>query len=143
LFLGAIAIVLALVMADAFAMNADAAVLSVINCGSTTVGPSAIAPGKTAGALCLLHAYRSNCRSAVYSLSTFGIDTIARDNFRLVRLRGICRINVTTSFRVVPQKPHAVASGQCSTLTQRGTEIVASDCVGKGLPASISLTGKR
>jgi hypothetical protein len=90
-----------------------------------------------------LHAYQSNCRPAVYSISRFGVDTIARDTFRLVQAQGHCRINVTATFRVVPQDPHAVGSGQCSTLVRLGTDIVARRCTGKGLPASISLTGSQ
>jgi hypothetical protein len=132
--------VLAFVTADASAIN-TASRGSVIHCGSTTVGPTVIPSGKAGGALCLLRAYRSNCQPAVYSLSMFGIDTITRDNFRVVKELGRCRINVATSFRVVPQKPRPGMSGQCSMLTKRGADIVASGCVGKGLPASISLTG--
>jgi hypothetical protein len=141
---GPIAVLLAVLQTDAVAANAGASVLSVTDCGSISVGPgSAGSGGKAAGALCLLRAYRSNCHPAVYSVSMFGIDTIARDSFRLVRMGGRCRIDVATSFRVVPQKPHPVASGQCSTLARRGTDVVAYGCVGKGLSASISLTGKR
>jgi hypothetical protein len=127
---------------QAHATRAHAAAPAVTDCGSATVGPTAIG-GKSGGALCLWHAYRSNCQPAVYRLSRFGIDTIARDTFRLVRARGHCRIAVTASFSVVPQKPHPVGSGRCSALVRVGTDVVAKRCVGKGLPASISLDGAR
>ena len=139
--LAAIAAVLASVTVGAGVMSAGAAGLAVINCGSATVGPTATPAGKTGGALCFLHAYRNDCRPVTYSISRFGVDTIARDTFRLVKMQGRCRINVAVSFRVVPQEPHAVASGQCATLVRRSTDIVAGGCVGKGLPSSISLTG--
>ena len=142
LFFATTIAVLASVSADALATNTGVARLSVIQCGSTSVGPTAIPSGKTDGALCLLRAYRSNCETAVYSFSTFGVDTIARDTFRVVKERGQCRVNVVTSFRVVPQKPRPGMSGQCSKLAKRGADVVASGCVGKGLPALISLTGK-
>lgn len=94
------------------------------------------------GAVCLLHAYRQHCRAAVYELSVFGIDTIARDEFRLVSDGGNCRIRVATSFTVVPQKPRPQGSGECSSLSVRGSDVVAAGCVGSGLPRSFSLTGK-
>jgi hypothetical protein len=90
----------------------------------------------------LLNADRQHCRAAVYELSIFGIDTIARDEFRLVTDGGICRIKVATSFTVVPQKPRRGGSGECSSLSARGSDVVASACVGSGLPRSFSLTGK-
>ena len=142
LFVATTVAVLAFATADAPAVNLGAARLSVIQCGSITVGPTAIPSGKTGGALCLLHAYRSHCEPALYGLSTFGVDTIARDIFRVVEVQGRCRINVVTSFRVVPQKPRPGVSGRCSMLAERGADVVATGCVGKGLPASISLTGK-
>jgi hypothetical protein len=129
--------------AGALAVTAGASTPSILNCGSLTEGPTALAPRSGGGAACLLHAYRQQCRPAVYKLSAFGIDTIARDDFRLVTSSGRCRVRVTTSFTVVPQKPHPQGSGECSTLATRGTDVVASGCVGTGLPSSFSLTGKR
>jgi len=126
----------------ALATNAGAT-KTLLQCRSLTTGPTALPGGGSAGALCLLHAYRQNCRPAVYELSMFGVDTIARDTFRVVSESGRCRVQVTTSFTVVPQKPRAQGSGRCSVLDARGTDVVAGGCVGVGLPRSISLTGRR
>jgi hypothetical protein len=93
--------------------------------------------------VCLLHAYQQHCRPAAYELSIFGIDTVARDDFHLVNQNGGCRVQVTTSFTVVPQKPRPQSHGQCSNLAKRGTDVIADGCTGTGLPRSISLTGKR
>jgi len=108
-----------------------------------SAGPSALPAGKgLSGAACLLHDYRQRCRAATYELSIFGIDTIARDEFRLVSVTGNCRIKVTTSFTVVPQKPRQEGSGECSSLSARGSDVIASGCVGSDLQRSFSLTGK-
>jgi hypothetical protein len=138
-----IPVAILLVAAGALAVGTHAATPAVLDCGSLTVGPNVLSPGKRAGAACLLHAYQQRCRPAVYVLSMFGVDTIARDTFRLVSVRGRCRVTVATSFTVVPQKPHRAGSGECSTLTARGTDVVAGRCVGAGLPGSFSLTGRR
>ncbi len=115
----------------------------MLDCGSLSTGPTTLSPAKRAGAECLLRAYRLHCRPAVYELSSFGIDTIARDSFRLADgNNGRCSIKVATSFTVVPRKPRPEGSGECSKLDARGTDIVASGCVGTGLPTSFSLTGK-
>jgi len=122
----------------------SASAATVINCGSLTIGPTALPTGKNgAGPVCLLRAYRQQCRPAAYELSRFGVDTIARDDFRVVSTNGRCRINVTTSFTVVPQKPHSTGSGECSNLSPLGNDVIARGCVGSGLPSSLSLTGKR
>jgi hypothetical protein len=114
-----------------------------LRCESLTTGPTALPSGGSSGALCLLHAYRQHCRPAVYELSTFGVDTIARDDFRLVLGGGRCRVQVVTTFRVVPQKARPQGSGHCSVLDLQGADVVARGCVGAGLPSSLSLTGKR
>ena len=121
-----------------------AAATGVIDCGSLTVGPTALPTGKNGGgASCLLHAYQQRCRAAVYELSSFGVDTIARDDFRVVSTNGRCRVNVTSSFTVVPRKPHLVGSGGCSSLNAVGGDVIARGCVGGGLESSFSLTGRR
>ena len=136
-----VAFVLAAAAAGLLAIGADAA--AVVNCGSLTVGPTALPTGKTGGAVCLLHAYQQHCRPSVYELSRFGVDTIARDDFRVVSTNGRCRINVTNSFIVVPQKPHLVGSGGCSSLIAFGTDVIARGCIGSGLQSAYSLTGRR
>jgi hypothetical protein len=130
------------VAAAALATGVGARTPSVLNCGSLSTGPTAFSPGKTGGPECLLRAYAQHCRPAVYELSRFGIDTIARDNFRLVMDSGRCRIKVATSFTVVPQKPRPQGSGACSNLSARGKDIIASGCVGSDLQSFFSLTGK-
>jgi hypothetical protein len=125
------------------ATSAGATTPTLLRCGSLTTGPTALPSGGSRGALCLLRAYRQHCRPAVYELATFGIDTIARDDFRVVGERGRCRVQVTTTFTVVPQKPRRQGSGLCSVLDLQGTDVVASGCLGAGLPESLSLTGKR
>jgi hypothetical protein len=129
--------------AGALAICAGAATPRVLDCGSLSTGSTALSHGTTSGAMCLLHAYRQHCAPARYELSTFGIDTIARDEFRLVTKSGRCTVAITTSFTVVPQKPRPQGSGECSSLVARGADVVASGCVGNGLPSSLSLTGKR
>jgi hypothetical protein len=76
-------------------------------------------------------------------LSSFGVDTIGTDTFRTVRRAGSCQIRVTMSFHVVPQSPRQTGSGYCRTLRRQGTDVVAGGCSGIGLPASLSLTGRR
>jgi hypothetical protein len=125
------------------ALGAVAARPPVLDCGSISVGPTALRPGTSSGAACLLRAYRQHCRPAVFELSIFGVDTIARDGFRLVMLDGACGVKVTTSFTVVPQKPRPQGSGECRTLAMRGSDVIAGGCTGSGLPSTISLTGRR
>lgn len=114
----------------------------LVNCESLAVGPGALVHGSKAGASCLLRAFQQ-CRPASYRLSRFGIDTIAVDQFSVVSYQGLCRISVTMTFRVVPQRPHAIGHGSCRTLARRASDIVASRCTGPGLPTSLSLTGRR
>ena len=94
----------------------------------------------TAGAECLLRAYRHGCAPAIYELSSFGVDTIATLRFQLVRRSGSCGVAVTRSFHIVPQKPRVTASGRCKTLRRTATDIVATGCSGSGLTPTISLT---
>jgi hypothetical protein len=108
-------------------------------CPPRSIGPGALLRGGTAGADCLLHAYRHGCPSAQYALSSFGVDTIATLRFTLVRRNGKCAITVTRSFRVVPQKPRTTAAGTCKTLRKTATDIVAAGCSGDLSPTT-SLT---
>jgi hypothetical protein len=88
----------------------------------------------------LLTAYRHHCQTARYSLSIFGVDTIATRGFAVLNHGGRCQVAVTISFRVVPQRPHTVGHGYCGTLELRRTGIVAGACHGNGLPPVVSLT---
>jgi hypothetical protein len=109
-------------------------------CQARSVGPGALARGTTAGAACLLRAYRNGCSPTTYELSSFGVDTIATLRFQLVHGSGGCTIDVSRSFRVVPQKPHVTAVGHCKALRRTAADIVATGCRGTGLSATTSLT---
>jgi hypothetical protein len=109
------------------------------NCGTYSVGPGSLRHGNASGAGCLLRAYRT-CHAATFTLSSFGVDTIARDVFHVVRASVICRVDVTASLEVVPQSPHRF-SGTCRRVRRAAGDIVAGGCTG-GLPATISLTGR-
>jgi hypothetical protein len=119
---------------------ASAGASRTLTCPARSIGPGALARGSTAGAECLLGAYRRGCTSAEYELSSFGVDTVATLRFQLVRRTGVCMIDVTRSFRVVPQKPHITAAGRCKTLRRTATDIVATACRGGGLLQTMSLT---
>jgi hypothetical protein len=108
-------------------------------CPPRSIGPGSLLHGGTAGAACLLHAYQHGCTSAQYTLSSFGVDTIAALRFTLVRRNGKCAIAVTRRFRVVPQKPRVTAAGTCKTLRKTATDIVAAGC-SDGLSPTTSLT---
>jgi hypothetical protein len=88
----------------------------------------------------MLLAYQSHCQTARYQLSIFGVDTVATRAFRVDARTGRCGIDVTTSFRVVPQPSRVTGLGRCRALRRRGDEIIAAACRGSGLPATISLT---
>jgi hypothetical protein len=137
------AISAALALAAALAVNAGAAAPAVLRCAPATVQAGRLSPSGRVGASCLLRAYRRNCRPAVYVLSTFGVDTIARDTFRVVSVEGRCRVEVATRLTVVPQKPRPGGTGRCASLAARGADIVATGCAGGGLQPSVSLTGSR
>jgi hypothetical protein len=127
--------VAAIAVAPAAARQTQSA---VENCGSLSVGPGGDERGATAGAKCLLRAYQQHCRVAVYILSLFGVDTIASDRFRLVREAGRCLVDVTISFRVVPQ-PARAHNGVCHTLALKSTHVVAGRCTGTNIPSSLVL----
>jgi hypothetical protein len=112
------------------------------SCGSLTVsGTGTVTAHAGGGAACFLAAFR-NCTRASYELSRFGVDTIARTSFGIVKRDGRCQVTVATSLRVVPQKPRASGSGDCTGLSRRGTDVVATGCRGAGLTGTISLTGR-
>jgi len=111
---------------------------AAVECGALSVGPGGDEHGATAGARCLLHAYQQHCRSAVYVLSMFGVDTVASDRFRLVRVSGHCLVDVTISFRIVPQRART-HNGICRTLALKSTHVVAGRCTGTNIPSSLAL----
>ena len=134
------AIVVAVAAAPALSA---AAAPPLLRCAPATVRAGAPSPAGRGGASCLLRAYRQHCRAAAYELSTFGVDTIARDTFSVASVKGRCRVEVATSFTVVPQKPRPGGSGECITLAVRGADIVATGCTVGGLSRSVSLiTGR-
>jgi hypothetical protein len=110
---------------------------TVKNCGTLSVGPGGTEHGTTAGARCLLRAYQQQCQAAVYTLSSFGVDTVATQRFRVAHASGHCVVDVTVSFRVVPQPAHQ-QTGVCRTLALKATHVVAARCTGE-IPASIVL----
>jgi hypothetical protein len=129
---------LALAASVVLAASAGAATTQV--CPARSIGPGALSRGSTAGAECMLRAYRHGCATATYELSSFGVDTIATLRFQLVRRGGSCTIGVSRSFHVVPQKPRVTAVGRCKTLRRTATDIVAAGCSGSGLAPTASLT---
>jgi hypothetical protein len=109
------------------------------SCGVLSIGPGSLHRGDPTAPACLLQAYR-NCRPASFTLSSFGVDTIAKDTFRIVRNGTTCGVAVLASFEVVPQQPHH-SHATCRRVQRLAGDIVASGCTGT-LPATISLTGR-
>jgi hypothetical protein len=110
-----------------------------IHCQARSVGPGSLHRGGTAGAACLLNAFRNACKPADYTLSAFGVDTVHSEMFRTQAASGGCHVLVTESFRVVPQSPHVTLERTCPKLLTVGTDVVAGRCTGKA-PHTISLT---
>jgi len=110
------------------------------NCGSLSVGPGSLGGKKGGGASCMLLAYRSHCRTARYLLSAFGIDTIASRTFVITRRDGLCGVDVTMTFEIVPNKARPAGHGRCRGLRRTGNAILAYGCTGTNLPATVSLT---
>jgi len=104
-----------------------------IHCQARSVGPGSLHGGDTAGATCLVNAFRDGCKPADYTLSTFGVDTIDSETFRTQATSGGCQVVVTESFRVVPQRPHVTGRHTCLRLRA----FVADRCTPA---ATISLT---
>jgi len=126
--------------AVAVVASAAAGAAPIQSCPPRSTGPGALAHGTTAGADCMLRAYRSQCTPAVYELSSFGVDTVATLRFQLVHRPGSCAIDLTRSFRVVPQKPRVTGHGECKALHRTPTDVVAVGCTGSGFPAQVLLT---
>jgi hypothetical protein len=82
------------------------------------------------------------CDAARYSLSSFGVDTIATTSFSIARRGTGCGISVARTFEVVPQRPRQSGGGTCAAIARRAGDIVATGCRGSGLADVISLTGK-
>jgi hypothetical protein len=110
-------------------------------CGSLSLGPGSVHHSTGQGARCMLLAYQSHCHPARYQVAVFGVDTVATRSFSVNARTGRCGIDVTTSFRVVPQPPRVTGLGRCRALRRTGSDVVAVGCRGGGLPATISLTG--
>jgi hypothetical protein len=107
------------------------------NCPSASVGPGTQRHGGTTGAACLLTAFQNGCRRAEYVFTSFGVDTVAVENFSVERRSGRCAVVVLTSFQVIPQKAHLLPSHTCRRLHKTTAGIVADRCT----PArTISLT---
>jgi hypothetical protein len=90
----------------------------------------------------MLAAYRDHCHAASYVLSSFGVDTVHQETFRLAVQAGRCRVVVIESFRVVPQQQHMLGTMTCARLRAAGTDVVADRCT-RGPPPTISLTKLR
>jgi hypothetical protein len=128
--------VAALACAGALAAGSSAA---TVHCLAASIGPGSLHRGGTTGARCMLAEYRDHCHAANYVLSSFGVDTVHQESFRLAVQSGRCRIVVTESFRVVPQPQHLLGMRTCARLRALGTDVVADRCT-RGPPATISLT---
>jgi hypothetical protein len=89
----------------------------------------------------MLSAFRT-CSPAVYQLSSFGVDTIGRSTFTIVRRSGGCSVTVAVTFQVVPQPAKAPKVGRCTAIVHAGSDIVATGCRGGALVATESLTGR-
>ena len=118
-------------------MFALVAVVAATQCQARSIGPGSVQRGGTAGATCLLAAYRDNCRAADYTLSAFGVDTAHTLTFRTERRTGGCAVLVTESFHVIPQKPRVTGHRTCARLRRTTTDVVADRCMPRG---TISLT---
>ena len=115
-----------------------AAAASPQQCAARTIGPGSLHKGGTAGATCMLAAYRAGCRPATYTLSSYGVDTIAVETFTTRPLSGgRCGVVVARTFRVVPQQPHVLSRRTCTRLRRTSTGVVADRCT---RPAAVSLT---
>jgi hypothetical protein len=120
---------------------AEACAATAHSCGTLTVGPTATRTGSSgAGPSCMLAAFE-RCRAARYTLSSFGVDTIAATSFTIVRHGAVCAVSVAVSLRVVPQQPRSTGSGTCQAIGRRGGDIVATGCRGAGLADVIPLSG--
>jgi hypothetical protein len=122
-----------------FAALARGVGAGTVHCLAASTGPGSLHRGGTAGARCMLAEYRDHCHAADYVLSSFGVDTVHQETFRVGLQSGRCRLVVTETFRVVPQQQHMVGMRTCTRLRPVGTDVVADRCT-RGPPATISLT---
>jgi hypothetical protein len=127
---------LALVLAAVAAGSAHAASKS---CGTLSVRAGSVYQGATGGPACMLAAFQA-CKAATFTLSDYGVDTIATDTFTVAKGSAGCRVGVVGTFRVVPQAPHTL-SASCRALKRAGSDVVATGCTGS-LGTPISLTGR-
>ncbi len=127
-----------LALAAALAMLTTARAATRV-CAPRSTGPGALVRGSTTGAECMLHAFQNGCAASTYTLSSFGVDTIATLEFTLARRNGACSISVTRTFHVVPQKPRVTGSGRCTAIRRGPAGIAATGCKGGGLSQTTSL----
>jgi len=120
-------------------LAAGAAAGKPLDCGVRSIGPGSLRRGGTSGAACLLRAFQQSCKAADYRLSLFGVDTVSTEEFRVALRGGRCGVDVTASFRVVPQQPHVTSTRHCAIVRRSGGDTVADRCNG-GPPATVSLT---
>lgn len=121
--------------------SAGRAHVAIRNCGTLTIGPAGDKQGAVGGAVCLLRAFEQRCLPANYRLSIFGVDTATTDRFELVLRNARCRIDVFASFRVIPQ-PKRLHHGRCTTLRRQHSHVIATGCLGSGIPRSIWLDAR-
>jgi hypothetical protein len=128
------------VLAAAAVLASGAGAQAPIHCQAKSIGPGSLQRGGIAGAACLLAAFDHGCRSASYTLSQFGVDTVHSLKFDTLRLPGgTCGVAVLETFRVVPQPPRLGDSHTCGRLRKTAAgDIVADRC--KPDSATISLT---
>jgi hypothetical protein len=118
-----------------------AATVSPQHCDARTIGPGTRLQGGTAGATCMLAAFRDRCRAATYTLSAYGVDTAHVETFTTRRLAGgRCGVVVVETARVIPQPAHVLSRHTCTRLRKTSTDVVADRCTPK---ATISLTKLR
>lgn len=111
------------------------------HCPARAIGPGSLLRGGTAGATCMLAAYRDSCRAATYTLSSYGVDTADVRTFTTRRLAGgRCGIVIVQTFRVIPQPAHMGSRQTCTRLRKTSTDVVADRCTPK---STVSLTKLR
>ena len=118
-------------------MLALLAVAAVVHCPAASIGPGSLSHGGTAGASCLMSSFQNGCKAADYTLSSFGVDTVHSETFRVERQNGRCVAAIVESFRVVPQPPRLTNRLTCARVHRLNGDIVADRCTPK---RTISLT---
>jgi hypothetical protein len=126
------------VLAAAALVASSAHAATPVQCPARTIGPGSLRKGGDAGARCLLAAYRHGCRTARYTLASYGVDTVAVEIFRTRRLAGgRCDVDVEQTNRIVPQPAHMVDRHTCNRLRATAGDVVADRCAPA---ATVSLT---